>query len=309
MATAIHDPALAAAYAECERLARSHYENFPVASRLLPAAMRPHVAALYAFARTADDFADEGQRPMAERFRLLDDWQNRLHACVTDCAPDDRVFLALGATIRACHLPLSLFDDLLSAFRQDITTHRYDTWASLLDYCRRSANPVGRLVLRIAGHDNAALDASSDALCTALQLTNFWQDLELDWRNGRLYVPLDDIVAEGADVADLDAHRMSEPWQRAMSRVAARTQASFEAGRAVCDGVRGRLRYELRFTWLGGMRMLERLASVNYDVFARRPRIGFADVPLLILHAAWWNVHRERSQARGAGRDAPVTKP
>jgi phytoene/squalene synthetase len=131
------------AYAECERLARAHYENFPVASRLVPARMRPHVAALYAFARTADDFADEGQRTDAERLRLLDDWQNRLHACVTECVADDRVFLALGATIRACHLPVSLFDDLLSAFRQDITTHRYDTWASLLDYCRRSANPWG----------------------------------------------------------------------------------------------------------------------------------------------------------------------
>ena len=314
MATSIHDPALAAAYVECERLARSHYENFPVASRLLPAAMRPHVAALYAFARTADDFADEGQRPVAERLRLLDDWQNRLHACVTGCVADDRVFLALGATIRACHLPLSLFDDLLSAFRQDITTHRYDTWASLLDYCRRSANPVGRLVLRIAGHEDAALDGSSDALCTALQLTNFWQDLELDWRNGRLYVPLDDVAAEGADIADLDGRRMTEPWQRVMSRVSGRTRVSFDAGRQVCDGVHGRLRYELRFTWLGGMRMLDRLASVDYDVFARRPRIGIADMPLLVSRALLWNVRREQrgvaqTTRRGAGRDAPVTKP
>ena len=314
MATSIHDPALAAAYAECERLARSHYENFPVASRLLPAAMRPHVAALYAFARTADDFADEGQRPVAERLRLLDDWQNRLHACVTGCVADDRVFLALGATIRACHLPLSLFDDLLSAFRQDITTHRYDTWASLLDYCRRSANPVGRLVLRIAGHEDAALDGSSDALCTALQLTNFWQDLALDWRNGRLYVPLDDVAAEGADIADLDGRRMTEPWQRVMSRVSGRSRVSFDAGRPVCDGVHGRLRYELRFTWLGGMRMLDRLASVDYDVFARRPRIGIADMPLLVSRALLWNVRREQrgvaqTTRRGAGRDAPVTKP
>ena len=240
------DAALRAAYAECERLARAHYENFPVASWLVPARMRPHVAALYAFARTADDFADEGRRPDAERLRLLDDWQNRLHACVTECAPDDRVFLALGATIRACHLPVSLFDDLLSAFRQDITTHRYDTWASLLDYCRRSANPVGRLVLRIAGHDDARLDRSSDALCTALQLTNFWQDLDRDWQNGRLYVPLEDVEAEGARVQDLDDRRLTEPWQRVMGRVAARTRLSFDAGRDVCDGVRGRLRHELR---------------------------------------------------------------
>ena len=173
------------------------------------------------------------------------------------------MFLALGATIRACRLPVSLFDDLLSAFRQDITTHRYDTWASLLDYCRRSANPVGRLVLRIGGMDDPALDRSSDALCTALQLTNFWQDLDRDWQNGRLYVPLDDVAAEGARTSDLDDRRMTEPWQRVLRRVAGRTQLAFVAGRDVCDGVRGRLRYELRCTWLGGVRILERLDRID----------------------------------------------
>ena len=280
--------ALRAAYAECERLARTHYENFPVASWLLPAPMRPHVAALYAFARTADDIADEGRRPDAERLRLLDDWQNRLHACVTDCAADDRVFLALGATIRACHLPVSLFDDLLSAFRQDITTHRYDTWTGVLDYCRRSANPVGRLVLRIAGHDDARLDRSSDALCTALQLANFWQDLDRDWQNGRLYVPLDDVAAERACLQDLDERHMTEPWQRVMRRVAARTRLSFDAGRDVCNGVRGRLRYELRLTWLGGTRILDHLDAIDYDVFMFRPTLGMKDAPSLIARALLW---------------------
>jgi hydroxysqualene synthase len=292
--------ALRAAYAECERLARTHYENFPVASWLVPARMRPHIAALYAFARTADDVADEGRRPDAERLRLLDDWQNRLHACVTECAADDRVFLALGATIRTCRLPVSLFDDLLSAFRQDITTHRYDTWPTLLDYCRRSANPVGRLVLRIAGHDNARLDRSSDALCTALQLTNFWQDLDRDWQSGRLYVPLEDVDAERALVRDLDDRRMTEPWQRVMQRVAARTRLSFDAGRDVCDGVRGRLRHELRFTWLGGTRILERLDRAGYDVFASRPQLGVWDAPSLVWRALFWE--------RGAGRGAPATE-
>ena len=281
--------ALQAAYAECERLARRHYENFPVASRLLPARMRPHVAAVYAFARTADDFADEGHRSDAERFRLLDDWQNRLHACVTACAPDDRVFLALGATIRACHLPVPLFDDLLSAFRQDITTHRYDTWDGLLEYCRRSANPVGRLVLRIAGREDATLDRSSDALCTALQLTNFWQDLERDWQTGRLYVPLEDIAAEGARLQDLDDRRLSRPWQRVLRRVAIRTRAYFDAGKDVCDGVSGRLRHELRFTWLGATRILDRLEGVDYNVFASRPTLGIADVPPLVLRALRWH--------------------
>ena len=296
--------ALTAAYAECERRARAHYENFPVASWLVPPRMRPHIAAVYAFARTADDIADEGGRPDAERLKLLDDWQSRLHACVSESAPDDQVFLALGATIRACHLPLSLFDDLLSAFRQDITTHRYDTWTSLLDYCRRSANPVGRLVLRIAGHGDGRLDSASDALCTALQLTNFWQDLDLDWQKGRLYVPLEDVEAEHARMQDLDHRQITPPWQRVMTRVTARTRRSFDAGRVVCDGVHGRLRYELRFTWLGGTRILDRLEQVDFDVFRRRPTLQSTDVPPLMLRALLWNIRRER---RGAGREAPAT--
>jgi phytoene synthase len=286
--TRVDAAAVRAAYAECERLARSHYENFPVASWLVPMRMRPHIAAVYAFARTADDFADEGRRTDVERMRLLDDWQSRLHTCVTDCDPRDRVFLALGTTIRTCHLPLTLFDDLLSAFRQDITAHRYDTWTSLLEYCRRSANPIGRLVLRIAGYADARLDRSSDALCTALQLTNFWQDLDRDWQKGRLYVPLDEIAAEHARVQDLDDRQMTEPWQRVLTRVAARTRQSFEAGRDVCDGVRGRLRHELRATWLGGTRVLDRLERINYDVFTVRPSLGLADVPSLALRALFW---------------------
>jgi phytoene synthase len=302
------NPALAAAYAECQRLARRHYENFPVASWLLPVRMRPHIAAVYAFARTADDLADEGQLPSWERMRLLDDWQHRLHACAVErrvpplhlaetsaglvaaraVEVSDRVFLALGATIRACNLPLSLFDDLLSAFRQDITTHRYDTWQGVLDYCRHSADPVGRLVLRIAGYHDPDLDRSSDALCTALQLTNFWQDLDRDWQNGRLYVPLDDIAREQARLEDLDSRRPTEEWRRVMHCVGARTRDLFAAGRAVCDGVSGRLRHELRLTWLGGMRILERLDQVQYDTFSHRPTLGVADAPTLLWRAWAW---------------------
>ena len=282
---------LRAAYAECERLARNHYENFPVASWLLPAEMRPHVAALYAFARTADDFADEGRRPPQERLRLLDDWAARLHACAwaEEWNSDDPIFLALGATIRDRRLPVELFDDLLSAFRQDITMDRYPTWDAVLDYCRRSANPVGRLVLRIAGYDDPELDRSSDALCTALQLTNFWQDIERDWQKGRLYVPLEDVDACHARVQDLSDRRMTEPWQRAIQRVAGRTRDSFRAGRGVCDGVSGRLRYELRLTWLGGMRILEHLEHADFDVFVSRPQLGPRDALPLVWRTLTWN--------------------
>src|SRR6185503_9795120 len=178
---------LAAAYASCAHDARTHYENFPVASRLVPRHMRHHVAAVYAFARAADDFADEGQRPIDERLRLLDGWLFRLEEAVarsTDVvarplahgepANTHEIFVALGATIREKDLPPSLFEDLLSAFRQDVTVGRYASWVDVMDYCRRSANPVGRLVLRIAGYTDARLDGWSDAICSALQLTNFW---------------------------------------------------------------------------------------------------------------------------------------
>jgi squalene synthase HpnC len=282
---------LRAAYAECERLARTHYENFPVASWLLPADMRPHVAALYAFARTADDFADEGSRPPEERLALLDDWGARLHACasVEEWSSDDPVFLALGATIRERRLPVELFDDLLSAFRQDITTHRYATWDALLDYCRRSANPVGRLVLRIAGYDDPRLDRSSDALCTALQLTNFWQDLGRDWQNGRLYVPLDEVAACEARLDDLAEQRITTSWQRALQGVANRTRGAFGDGRHVCNGVRGRLRYELRLTWLGGMRVLDELERTHFSVFDARPKLRTGDVLPLVWQTLTWN--------------------
>ena len=299
---------LTQAYETCARLARDHHENFPAASMLLPPGMRSHVAALYAFARTADDYADEGDRPADERQRLLDDWTARLHACAREADPaDDRlagtsrsdesdlIFLALGTTIRACGLPVSLFDDLLSAFRQDITTRRYATWPDLLSYCRRSANPVGRLVLRIAGYDDPALDRASDALCTALQLANFWQDLERDWRRGRLYVPAEDCYACGAREIDLDVRPMTEAWRSALACVAGRTRESFAAGRPVCDGVKGRLRFELRLTWLGGVRILDRLERVGFDVFSSRPSLGPADAPALLWGAARWRSNHERS--------------
>jgi phytoene synthase len=284
------------AYAYCERLARDHYENFPVASYLLPAAMRPHIAAIYAFARRADDFADEAGLPDDERCRLLDDWLARLRAAAADepsepaetATGDDLIFHALGRTMRRHALPLGLFEDLLSAFRQDVTVRRYATWADLLDYCRRSANPVGRLVLRIAGCDDVQLDRASDALCTALQLANFWQDLERDWVKGRLYVPRADADAAGAMESDLDARRMTPAWRAALAAVAARTRTLFDEGRAVADGVSGRLRWELRFTWLGGVRILDRLERAGFDVFEKRPALGPSDAPAILWGALAW---------------------
>jgi squalene synthase HpnC len=285
-------PELAGAYGYCERLAQAHYENFPVASRLLPARMRPHIAAIYAFARLADDMADEGARAARERLADLADWEQRLDAAVSgEALPREAhgdVFIALRETIRAFDLPVQLFRDLLSAFRQDVTTTRYQTWTDVLDYCRRSANPVGRLVLRVAGDNDAALDTSSDAVCTALQLANFWQDFEIDWRKGRLYVPADVWQTTGAHLDDLDARRMTPAWRAALADVTARTRELFTTGRAVCDGVGGRLRYELRATWLGGSTILDKLEAADYNVFAGRPRLTKADVPSLLWRTLTW---------------------
>jgi squalene synthase HpnC len=274
-------------YETCLRIAGAHYENFPVASRLVPADLRPHIAAIYAFARGADDIADEPGRSPGERLTLLDEWAAHLRQ-----PPRDDVFAALAETRARFDLPLALFDDLLSAFRQDVTTTRYDTWADVLDYCRRSANPIGRLVLRLAGRADADADRRSDAVCTALQLTNFWQDLAVDWGRGRLYVPRELWEPLGADPADLDRRILSPQWKQALASVAQLTRALFDDGRDVCDALSGRLRYELRATWLGGVLILDRLEGRDFDVFRHRPRLGAGDALVIGWRALIWKTAR-----------------
>lgn len=293
---------IARAYAACDALARSHYENFPVASRLLPRVMRRHVAAVYAFVRVADDIADEGRLPADERRVQLDAWQRRLHAAIAveesaqpPHAHEDLIVVAAAHTIRTLDLPIALFDDLVSAFGQDITTTRYASWPDVLDYCRRSANPVGRLVLRIAGYrpdENLRLGESSDALCTALQLTNFWQDLGRDWRAGRLYVPREVADANRASEDCLGAGLLTTAWVDTLAECARVTGDLFERGRLVCDAVAGRLRYELRATWLGGRRVLEHVQRRGPRLMIDRPTLGIADVPIIAWRAVRWRPGR-----------------
>ena len=297
---------LADAYAACEQLARSHYENFPVASRLLPAAMRPHVAAVYAFARVADDLADEGTLTPEARRANLAQWREGLHRAARDPAEtrssdrDELILTAIGNTIQLCDLPVALFDDLISAFGQDTMTTRYASWCDLVDYCRRSANPVGRLVLRIAGYRDEALDRSSDGLCTALQLTNFWQDFGRDWSAGRLYVPAEVMETCGAREDELDAATLGDAWNQAIEACVVVTRQYFRQGRTVCDGVEGWLRFELRLTWLGGVRVLERVAFSGAGVRRHRPRLGAADVPGLLWRALRWTADDRDLRAQRA---------
>jgi len=170
-------------------------------------------------------------------------------------------------------------------------TTRYASWADVFDYCRRSANPVGRLVLRVAGHRDEDADRSSDALCTALQLTNFWQDFGRDWRAGRLYVPRDVVVACRAREMELEGPQLTESWMAALATCIARTRASFEAGREICTAVSGRLGFELRFTWLGGSRMLDLVERTGAALLIRRPSLGVRDVPPIVWRAAFWPSH------------------
>jgi phytoene synthase len=250
--------------------------------------MRPHLAAIYAFARAADDFADEPHRDAAERLRLLDEWSEKLHRTIRAEPVPDPVFVALGATIRCCDLPVTLFDDLLSAFRQDVTVHRYRTWSDVLDYSRRSANPVGRLVLRVAGVSDAATEQASDSLCTALQLTNFWQDFGRDWSTGRLYVPREEIEKGGADEGHLRASHLDKAWKGVIRACVVRTRELFERGRPVTDGVRGRLRLELRATWLGGSRILDKIEALDYDVLHARPSLTLVDALDILPRTLLW---------------------
>jgi phytoene synthase len=297
-----------AAYAACLRLAHQHYENFPVASRLLPRAARPHVAAIYAFARIADDFADEGARSDQARLDLLEDWRARLHAAAADRVVQDgsdaaAIFTALGETMRARGLSVELLEDLLSAFRQDVLVSRYETWEDVFDYCRRSANPIGRLVLGINGYRDARLEAWSDAVCTALQLTNFWQDLEQDWQRGRLYVPIALLQSHGGDERDLDRRLITPAWRATLDEAARTTRERFQTGRPLADAVTGRLRWELRATWLGGVRILDRLETCGFDVFRARPTLGWRDAAPIALRMLTWRRQAPISEAderRGA---------
>jgi phytoene synthase len=273
------------AFAHCEARVKAHYENFPV-GLFVPRERRPYVYALYAFARTADDFADE---PIYEGVRRekLDQWEALLHAAYRGEA-EGPIFVALGETVRRLAIPKQLLLDLLSAFRQDTEKARYETWDELIDYCRRSANPVGRLVLRVFGQEDEELPPLSDAVCTGLQLANHWQDAAIDYARGRIYVPEDLLRRHGVSTWDFSTGRVSDGWRGLMAELIARTRELFERGRPLCDRVSRELRFEMRLTWLGGMSILDRIEATGGDVFQQRPRHTLLDKAALGWRAWRW---------------------
>lgn len=283
-----------AAYNYCSEMARSHYENFPV-GRLVPPALAPHVHAVYAFARHSDDLADEGyaeehdfgdgrlRKPtIEERLVALDDWEKQLRS------PQDPnrhpIFVALHETIRTFDLPLSLFTDLLSAFKQDVVKTRYEDFPTVLDYCRRSANPIGRLVLLLHGHRRDDQMVASDAICTALQLANFWQDVSVDLLKDRIYIPLNEMAVSGIHESSLFEGNSTGAWRGLMASLVARTEALFQNGYRLIHTLPQPLRSEIFFTWHGGRMILQKIADQGYDTLHVRPKISKYSLPALAVH-------------------------
>lgn len=261
------------AYHWCRQLAQSHYENFPVASFLLPRRQRDPVAAIYAFARSADDIADEGDASTASRLQQLEDMALALRAITQDVPPEQPLYIALADSIQRYTLPVELFHDLLSAFRQDVTCKRYENFGELMNYCRRSANPVGRLLLHLNGQASEQNLARSDAICSALQLINFLQDISQDYEeNGRIYLPQDEMQRFAVNKDSIRERHNSFEMKELIRFQIRRASDLLRAGSPLGLQLGGRFGLELRAIILGGARVLEKLHAQD-DVFAR-PRLN-----------------------------------
>ncbi|SNS62550.1 squalene synthase HpnC [Noviherbaspirillum humi] len=254
-----------------------HYENFPVASLLLPAHLRPAVTAVYAFARSADDIADEGTASNAERLAALADYEAQLRRIECGETPESPMFARLAAVVRDYRLPLQPLRDLLSAFAQDVQIKRYADFAGLLDYCRRSANPVGRIMLHLYGATAPAGLSQSDAICSALQIINFLQDVAIDWDKERVYLPQEDLRRFGVSEASIAAGKADDAWRRLMAFEIERARSMMLSGAPLALALPGRVGWELRLVVQGGLRILERIEMANHDVFRHRPKLGRKD--------------------------------
>jgi squalene synthase HpnC len=266
-------------------LPTGHYENFPVASWLLPQPLREPVAIIYRFARSADDLADEGDLAPAERLAGLAAYHAALDRIESGDEPATPLFGDVARIVRRHALPLALFRDLLDAFAQDVVKQRYADFSELLEYCRRSANPVGRLLLQLFGRNESAAEAQSDAICTSLQLINFWQDIALDWAKGRVYLPQDEMRRFGVTEEQIAAQACDDGWRALLQHQCERARRMMLAGAPLARTLRGRVGLEIAVTAQGGLRILEKIVRSRYDVFRHRPLLRAGDWPLLIWRA------------------------
>jgi squalene synthase HpnC/squalene synthase HpnD len=264
-------------------LATHHYENFHVVSWMLPRHLRRHFYNVYAYCRWADDLGDE-VADAARAVELLDWWENELNLCY-EGRPSHPVLIALAPTIRAFDIPERPFRDLLTAFRQDQTVHRYSTWEDVLGYCRYSANPVGRLVLYLCGYRDAERQRLSDATCTALQLANFWQDVSRDLEKGRIYIPMDALERHGLQVKAIEGRVFDERYAALMRELIARTRRLFAEGLPLAASVNGRLRVDIELFSRGGLAVLDAIESIGCNTLAQRPSISAAKRAVLLARA------------------------
>ncbi|MGE5648604.1 MAG: squalene synthase HpnC [Bacillota bacterium] len=262
-----------------------HYENFPVASLLLPARLRPAVEAIYAFARSADDLADEGDAAPETRLQALRAYEQALDAIEHAQLIEQPLFRNLAKAVEAHRLPLQPLRDLLSAFRQDVSTTRYPSFSSLLDYCRRSANPVGALMLHLYESATEQNLRDSDAICTALQLINFWQDVAIDWSKSRIYLPEEDLERFGVGAGHIATATVDDAWRALMRYEVGRARAMMLSGAPLASRLGGRIGWELRLVVQGGLRILDRIEAADFDVFRRRPRLRAWDWSVMLARA------------------------
>ena len=273
----------------CRRLARRHYENFTVASRLLPWRLRQHFCNVYAYCRWADDLADEAGDPR-RGLALLDWWESHLHACYRGKTVHP-VFIALAATIRKFDIPVDPFVDLLVAFRQDQHVRRYQDFGQLLNYCRYSANPVGRLVLYLGRCYTPDRERLSDLICTGLQLANFWQDVARDWEQGRLYLPLADCRRFGYDEAMLAQREANEPFRRLLAAEVDQAEGYLRRGLPLATLMPAGLQLDVALFARGGLAILDAIRRQDYDVWTRRPTVSRKE-KLFLLASCWWRLQR-----------------
>lgn len=267
-----------------EEIAKSHYENFPVGSIFIPGKYRKPIHLIYTFARVADDIADEGTDTPDEKIRKLDEWEELLKSAVNG-QRSNQFFEELAQSIQKFDLPINLFEDLLKAFRKDCENPIYETFSGVLEYCTYSANPIGRLLLKIFNCSTPETERLSDDICTALQLTNFWQDISIDTRRNRFYIAQEELEQYEFSLSEIHHPVIPRRWKEFMKYKVNWTKGLFESGKPLLWKVPFVFRFELKLIWLGGMRMLEKVEQLQYDTRFVRPSLNNKDKFIIFTQA------------------------